>query len=301
MTDVPVLEAHAARIAIDGATVVRELELSTRGSRVLLVGAAEPVMGALGTAVPSGRAFPPGVPQIVGGKLSLLGRDVALGEHRAIRGVAPLDPPLPANWTALEYLRWGARLGGAGAREARALGTGALEVLGLGMLGARRLRTFLAHEARALLVAFATVRRPEVIVLERTLDGLDERAGAWLRDVVGRAVGGRAAVISTSRIVPGTLTADLARTASDVCVLRDGALVVHADPAEAIGGARLYELTVPSGADALRDLLAARGLELRGGPRSWLLRLPSDLGPQDVLALAAEARAAVTVCVPLIG
>ena len=84
-------------------------------------------------------------------------------------------------------------------------------------------------------------------------------------------------------------------------MLRDGELVLQATPSSMLAGARCYELTVVAGADALREALARRGVELNGGPQHFSVTLPGELGPSDVLAAAASARASVVGCLPLIG
>jgi hypothetical protein len=84
-------------------------------------------------------------------------------------------------------------------------------------------------------------------------------------------------------------------------VLRSGRLVAHADPALLMGSARVFEVTVHGAADALREALAAQGLELSGGPTHYLVRAPEGAGASDILVAAARARAAVIDCLPVMG
>jgi ABC-type multidrug transport system ATPase subunit len=297
----PTLEAEGARIMVGHTTALADLSVRTRGDRVLLAGSAEALVAAI-IGVPPGPhdhdADPPA--RVVEGALRVGGADVATGQHVARCGVAPLQPLLPPKWTVQEYLGWGARLGGARKPAAKALARRAVDRLGLGGLRRRRLRGLGPLDQRAVLVALAVVRDPPVIVLDNPLAGLqDEEVTALLR-VVAAAAEGRAAIIAVPQLTAPSPAAQLARTATDVCLFRGGELVLTAEPANLFGAATVYEVTVKAGAEELRKALAERGFDLRGGPEHFSLSLPQDRGPSDVLTEAAKVRAAVTSCVPLL-
>jgi len=304
MTGEPaLLQARDVSIAVDGSTMVTGLTFETRGTSVLLVGSTKLLLATIsGAPMAAGDGLlPEGLARVVSGTLRLLGEDVARGEHRKICGVAPLDPAMPPSWTASEYLRWGARLGGAGRRDARVLAEAALRRLELAELGRRRLHTIAPIYRRALVIALAGLHGPQALVVEAPFEGLEERSRAYMLHVLERAAPGCATLIGTPRLTVGTVVAKLAATASDICLLRDGELMLQADPSAMMGGARHYELTVRAGADALRAELAERGVTLHGGPLHFCVNLPDGLGPSDVLTAAAKARASVVGCVPLIG
>ncbi|MBI4700660.1 MAG: ABC transporter ATP-binding protein [Deltaproteobacteria bacterium] len=302
---VPVLLAQAARIAVDGVVAYAELDLATRGDRVLCMGDTGPLLGALcGTSrVAPGRGDGPpgGLARVVAGSLRLLGRDVRRGEHYAASGLAPLDPPLPARWPVVDYLGWAARLAGASARASRALAHATLDRLGLADLGRRRLGVLGTPERRAAVIAQALVATPPLIVVEDPLCGLEGHAALWIQTVLGRAVAGRAALVSAGRVVLEGAAGELLRSATDLCVLRGGRLVAQAAPAELLPAAAMYELTVRRGAEALRQELAEAGMALTGGPLHFCLRLPEHASVTDALAAAARVRAVVISCSPLLG
>jgi ABC-type multidrug transport system ATPase subunit len=294
--DVPVLAAQAARIAVADTTSISELTLSTHGARVLMVGATESLMASL-TGVPMNDG---GGARVVAGSLLLLGRDVARGDHREVAGLMAFEPPMPMSWNAAEYLHWRARLRGISEGMAAAVHA-VLNELELERLLHRRLDSLNPEERRALRLAAALLGEPAVLVLDQPLRGLDERAAAWLLELLARATAERAAIVSIADIAPGSMSGELANSASDVCLLRDGQLLLHADPRDLFAEARVFELTVRSHADELRDALERRGIELRGGPKHFWLSAPANMGVGDVLHAASEARAAVVSCVPLLG
>ena len=297
-TSAPVLSARAARIAVAGATAIAALDLSTRGARVLLVGASGPLVAAIAGAPLAGAGD---VAEVMSGRLELGGFDVARGAHRRRCGVALADAPFPPRWRANELLRWCARLSGVPRRAAAPRAQATAEQLGLSALQARRLGSLSVAERRALGIAAAVVHEPEVVVVHDPLEGLED-AEAWpLLGVLGRACAGRAAVITIPRLWGlSSPAAQLARTATDICLFRDGELVLHAPPTALLAGLQLLQLTVLEGAAALREALAARGLDLTGGPRHFALQLDHRTTVSDVLSAAAEVDAAVVTCLPLV-
>jgi len=297
----PTLEAQDARVVVGDAAMMVGLSLRTRGDRVLMVGSTEALVAAIGGisrfSVSDGADL---AARITDGWLRVAGADVASGDHVARCGVAPLEPLVPPGWTVQEYLGWGARLGGAPRGDAKALVGRALERLGIGALRRRKLGGLARVDRRAVTLALAVVRDPAVILVDDPLANLTDDEVTALLTVQAAAAEGRSAIITVPHLAAHSPAAHLARTATDVLVFRGGELVLTAEPASLFGAATVYELTVQEGAEALRTALAKRGIDLRGGPEHFSVSLPGDQGPSDVLAAAAEVRAAVTTCVPLL-
>ncbi|HZO17224.1 MAG TPA: hypothetical protein VFB62_28300 [Polyangiaceae bacterium] len=288
------LEAKGARVVIDGAVVIESLTFATRGDRVIVIGDAEGLMAVL-TGAPRGtngqRA------RLAGGELALQGHDVSTGAHRAIAGLAPRDLPLWNRWSVQDYLVWNARLMGYRPRAARARALAVLELLGLQDGRKRRLSTLTLVAKRALALAAALLNEPKVVVIESPFEEVDAQGRAYLEGLVMRATTGRAAIVSLAELANAPEA--LLQQASDAVVMRDGRLLAHDTPGALLGGARLFEVAVARGADALRAELANTGLELSGGPVHFVLRLPEGKSPSDLLAAAARARAAVLTCAPM--
>jgi ABC-2 type transport system ATP-binding protein len=317
MTAAPLIDATDVRIAVDGVVAIERLTLKTRGDRVLLAGDPSALIAAITGAPLSSRASAhaaspqasgvsadeelPGEANVTSGTLLLAGRNVAEGAHAAVMGAAPLDPPLPPGWTAEEYVTWGARLGGAPRRAARELAASALERVGLLSARRRAAISLSMPERRALILAQAAVLAPSVLVAEAPLRGLEGDAATFVLSALQGATEGRRAVLTVTRLDPGSPEGALARGADHLVLLAGGEIAVEGSPEELYGGARVYRLTVQRNAVPLRAELANRGIDLRGGPLRFSAALPAGTSTRDLLLAAQAVKAAVTELMPVIG
>ncbi|AUX27102.1 ABC transporter ATP-binding protein [Sorangium cellulosum] len=308
----PLLDARAARVAVDDVVALDGLTATTRGDRVLCAGDTGALFAAL-TGIPRSASrrpaavaaaddaqdAAPGEARVVAGRLAIAGRDVARAAHRAACGAAPLDPPLPLAWTAEAYVGWGARLAGATARAAAELAPVALARVGLGAAGKRAVRTLALPERRALVLAQAIATAPAVLIAEDPLVGLDDGAAAFVLAALAGATEGRGALLTAARLDVDGPRGAVVRGATDVLVLAGGELAFAGAFAEIAAGGRTYALTVRSNAEPLREELAARGIALRGGPARFCAALPEGATPRDVVLAAARCRAAIVELTPL--
>jgi ABC-2 type transport system ATP-binding protein len=217
-----------------------------------------------------------------------------------ICGTAPLDPPVPADWTAEANVAWSARLAGASARAARELAGPALTRVGLAALRRRVLGSLAVPERRALLLACAIVTSPEILIAEAPLSGLEGSAFDVVLAAVAAATEGRRAILSGSRIDPGAPESALSRGASYVIVLLAGEVALEGAPRDLFSAATIFGLTVRSNAEPFRTELASRGIALRGGPLRFSAALPDGATSTDILAAARAADAALVELVPLV-
>ncbi len=296
--------ARQATVSVDGTVAIRSLELTTRGDRVLLVGSTRPLVTVLAGAQPH-----PGAPgaeavtaTVTAGELSVLQHSVKSGAHRKLCGIALCEPPLPWRWSVQEYIGWAARLDGATAKASRSLVSATVSSLSLTGIVRARLRMLSRIERRLVVLASAIVSQPAVVLVDNPFDGLDDADARRMHHGLARALDGRGSIISIPQIHLAAPSGELAKTSTDIVLMRDGAVVLQADAIELLASGRYYELKVLERADALKANLAEAGLELVGtGPHHFSLVLPESLGPSTVLAAAARARAPVTSCVPIIG
>jgi len=300
----PLLRADGARIAIGGATAIASLSLVTRGDRVVLGGDAAALMQVLllpgsGLALAGDDWIPPAA--VVAGTVSVQGQDVGRGEQVTATGLAALDPPMPGSWRIEEYLRWAGRLSGLGRRAARDAATASLERLRMHAGRRRVVRSLKRVERRAVALAQALVGDPAVLICERPFANLGAQEAAFLAPLLERASASRATVVSVDRLVPPGPEAELARTATDICVLRGGELVAHAAPGELWGGGAVAEVTVRRHGPRLHERLLARGATVRGGPTHYAVTLPDGMSLTDLLGIAASVAAPVVRCTPLLG
>lgn len=308
----PVLSADGARIAIDGAVAVDRFTLVSRGDRVILAGDPGALLAAI-TGVPrsatgaakassdDGDEELPGEAFVVAGALLVGGKSVADGAHFAVIGAAPLDPPLPDAWSVLEHVTWGARLAGASRWTAPSLADTALGRVGLREVRKKAIRALALHERRALALAQAVVSQPDVLIAEAPLSGLDGPAAVFVHRAIAGATEGRRAILSVSRLDPASPEGALARDASHLVVMSGGEIALEGSPGELFSGAKVYALTVHTNADALRDELAARGIELRGGPVRFSAALPAGETTRALLLASRAAAAPLVELSPVIG
>jgi ABC-2 type transport system ATP-binding protein len=304
------LTARNARLAVDGVTSIDGLTLCSFGDRVVVVGDATALMGAL-TCVPLGarpRRDGSGEPEeaigevyVAGGALEVAGANVAEKSHLRLAGVAPLDPPLPSGYTPVEYVACGARLGGANRRGARDLAERVLADVGMHLAKGRALSSLAKPERRALVLAQAIVGSPAVLIAEAPLSALEGAAADFVRCALEVASRGRRLLASVKCLSPSASEADLARTASYAAVLRGGQLVLEGAPSDVLLSNRAYTVTVPVNADLFRTALASVGADIRGGPTRFGVLLPRALSPIDILRAASSARAPILELVALVG
>ena len=297
----PLFEAQALRVAIDGAVALEQTDLLSVGHRVALVGDVAPLMALL-TNVPLGATSAElaleaggdatGVATVASGALRILGADAGRGEHLARAGVAPHDPPLATDLTCEAYVGWSARLGGMG-RAALDRARESLERVGLGKSRKRTIASLARAEKRALVIAGALATSPELLVADMPLSGLEGSEAAFVLAALNAASEGRASIVSLARMSPASPEASIAAGASDVAYFSRGELVLSGRPTSLAAGARLFGLTVRCNAEALRDELVSRGIELTGGPLRFAAHVPEGRDTRDILAAAAAARAAV--------
>ena len=306
MSDRPaLLSASEARIAIDGVTAIERLTLESRGDHVAIAGEPRALMAAI-TGVPladpsAQDGDPPGEALVVAGSLSIAGHDVAERAHLATIGAAPLDPPLPPAFTAIEYVAWSARLAGSPPRAARDLAEAALARIALADARKKKLNALSWPERRALSLAQAIVMGPDVLVAESPLASLEGAAAAYVMRALLAASEGRRAIVSIARLDEGSAEGALARGASHLVVLAGGEVAVEGAPADLFAASKIVSLLVRTHVEPLRAELAARGIELHGGPARFSARLPAGATPRDILVAASAARSAVLELIPVLG
>lgn len=301
----PLLRADGVRITIDDVVAMEHLDAEVTGDRLVIAGESLPLMAVLlGAPLEGGVDLepseePPSEAEISAGVLEVMGLAVAEGKHHEVVGGAPLDPTLPADWTVGEYLIWSGRLAGARPRTAQQHAIAALERVGLPGAGRRAIRTLALAERRALVLAQASIESPAVLVADAPLSELDEAGAAFVSQALAQVTVGRKAIISTRRLLPGTPEGDLAQGATDVLVFMRGALAASGTPSQVLAGASVYGLLIRGETDGLREALAERGLELRGGPHRFSVALPEDAGTRDILSAVAASGVVLLEMQPL--
>jgi ABC-type multidrug transport system ATPase subunit len=153
-------------------------------------------------------------------------------------------------------------------------------------------------ERRLFVLAQATVNEPRAIVIEDPLQGIDPRAQSVIMAALAEVTQGRVAILCLPRLSSRGPESELVRTASHVCLLRDGQLLLDGDPGRLLAGMGLFAVTVSRNAGAFCTELENIGARVSGGPLHFSVTVPEPLGALDVVAAAAKAGASLLSCVP---
>ncbi|HHH27449.1 MAG TPA: ATP-binding cassette domain-containing protein [Polyangiaceae bacterium] len=304
MSGARLLEADAARLASDAGLRASALGFVTEGDLVVLAGDCALLVGAL-TGVPfaelSDDDSAASVARLVGGTLRVMGKDVGREEHREVLGMMPAAVAMPDDMTPLELLRWEARLATGKRRGSGALAEAALQRVGLMPLAKRRISSLGVAERKGVALAAAIVGEPPALLLDHPLQGLDERGQLWMMRALEELASRHRLLIATPRLATDGSLGAIMGAASDIVVLRHGAVVAHGPPASLLSEASTFAVTVEHGAEALGERLQRMGVALDGGPLHFSVRLKPPHGPSDVLRAAHDTGAVVVACVPLVG
>ncbi len=191
-------------------------------------------------------AVPPGITSLVGpngsGKSTLMNLVTGLlrpsrGEVRVL-GMDPRDPEVffrrvgyctqfdsfPRGFTGRRFLRAFLEVHGFPRSEARALADEAIERVGLGDAAGRRIAGYSKGMRQRIKLAQAICHRPDVLILDEPLNGLDPMARAEIIDLFRRlASEGRHLVISSHILHEVDLISD------QVVILNQGYVVAEGD------------------------------------------------------------------------
>lgn len=283
----PLLQAENLRIDLEGVIALERTSFRTEGSSLALAGEVTALMSALA-----------GIAKPMAGSLRLFGRDVGKGEHLEIVGLAPLDPPLPPKWTALDYVAWSARLAGIPKSSSKRLSRDALASLDASSLSEVELGRLGVAERRVVLLAHAIVAAPKVVIASMPLANLEGAAAEYVLRAFERATQERAFIASVSRLDPASPEHAIAARANDLLVFGSGRLLRSGKLDVSSPRASTYELWVRGHAEALKGNLAARGIELHGGPDRFWVRLPEGVDTDTLFAASIETEAPIVQLLP---
>lgn len=221
--------------------------------------------------------------------------------RQGVAAGAPLDPPLPSDWTVHQYVTWSARLARHARGTARALGSEAIERMKLEPHAKTKLSQVAASARRAAVIAGAIATGATTLLLEDPLAGLTGETARSFARVIVRALPDRQSAVFAARVA---LDSPLALAADEAIVL-DGALVAaQGPPAEIAAGESAFVLRIGGDAHAFLAAMKEQGGKLLVGspdPTS-LARMTVDLGDlrtRDVLRIAETSNAVVLELRPL--
>ena len=269
-----VLDQVSRRLA--GRTVVRALDLNLARGEVL------GLLGVNGAGKSTTLRMIAGVLAPSSGTVRLGGVDLYEQPERARRqiGYLPETPPLHAELTATEFLRFCARLHGIARGAVAAAVDRALERCELGEVRHRPLAALSKGFRQRVGLAQAIVHEPELIVLDEPASGLDPVQAMRLRELV-RSLGAAHAVVLSTHVLP-----DVSACCDRVAILHHGelrhaGLILADEGALRVGVAREVRA---------EDWLALPLLDTATAidARHWRLRLKPGASAGALAALVVE-------------
>ena len=272
----PVLRLQHAGRRLGGRAVVRALDLEVERGEVL------GLLGVNGAGKSTTLRMIAGVLAPSEGRVSIDGEDPyerpAIARRRI--GYLPEVPPLHAELTPLEFLRFCARLRGLPRAALAAAVERAVERCGLGEVRGRPIAALSKGFRQRVGIAQAIVHEPALIVLDEPASGLDPVQALNLRELVRSLGAAHAVVLSTH------LLADVAACCDRVAILHHGELrhLGPARPADA-SAVRVGVVKPLAASDwlALPMVEAAEPLDAQ----HWRVRL-RDGTPVDAFARAVS-------------
>jgi ABC-2 type transport system ATP-binding protein len=158
----------------------------------------------------------------------------------------------------------------------------------------RRVKGYSLGMRQRLALAAALLGEPRILILDEPANGLDPQGMRWLRDLLReQAAGGRTVLVSSH------LLSEVAQTADELIVIRDGKLVAEASLDEfTTGGAAPMLVRVrASDPDRLAAGLTGRGASVeRDGEAALLV---SGMSGEEIGGLALELGLAIHELAPL--
>jgi ABC-2 type transport system ATP-binding protein len=286
----PLLASESLRVDVARIPAVDGLSLTSTGDRLLVLGAPRALFEASAGLRPSTR-----------GELRVSGELPIDALRRGVAASAPLDPPMPPDWTVRHYVTWSARLAGHARATSVALADDAIERMKLEAHVTTKLARVPVSARHAAVIAGALATGATIMFIEDPLAGLAAETARSFARVIVRALSGRRSAIFAARVA---LDSPLA-LAADEAIIVEGALVAaQGAPAEIAAGESAFVLRVGGDAQAFLAAVKERGGRLLVGPPEpkALARMTVDFGglrTRDVLSIAAASNAIVLELRPL--
>ena len=277
--------AEDLRVDVDGVPACDGLTFRTSGDRVLVLGAPRALFESL-----------TGLRPVVRGALSIRGSAASAATREGLVAGAPLDPALPAKWTALEYVTWSSRLVGHSAGDARSLAKEAMARVQLGPLATLPLARLVTHARRAVVLAAALATDAAVLVVDDPLATLPEEvARTWARILV-QALEERPWIVLAARV---SLTSPLAMNADEALVVSASRVDAQGPPAEIAAADRRFVARIHGSLESLGKRLAERGARMDIQGAQVVLELGDSVTTAELLAMCAEADVTLVEMVPV--
>jgi ABC-2 type transport system ATP-binding protein len=198
------------------------------------------------------------------GTVTIGGTDLvsASAEFRSRIGYLPEDPPLYKEMTVSEFLLYVGQLKGRSAAEVMAELPRVLETCQLKHVEHRVIQELSHGYRKRVGIAQAIIHRPELVILDEPISGLDPKQIAEMRSVV-RALGKQCTVLISSHIL-----SEISETCDRLLVLNGGRIVAQGREAELAAAAQIGGSRVTLQVRATRELVEG-ALRSVSGLQKW--------------------------------
>lgn len=222
------------------------------------------------------------------GKATILGEPVPSPEAMGKVGFLPENPYVYPYLTPREFVSLCGRLNGMGGKTLASEVERVIERVGIGYAIDRPVRALSKGMLQRTGFAAALVHRPELLVLDEPMSGLDPVGRKEIRDlIVEESEAGRTVFFSSH------ILSDVELLCEHVCILRQGKVVAKGSIDELLGeGVRRTEITIADATDDLASELGELAESSRRLGKSLVLEIQGDDVVKTVLvrSLASNAR-----------
>ena len=167
-----------------------------------------------------------GILRPTSGSISLNGLDVSTEGSRAVLGYLPQDFGYYPSFSALDFLLYLGALKGMERKQAKERSLELLEVVGLGEVARKKIRTFSGGMKQRLGIAQALLNRPKLLILDEPTAGLDPKERVRFRTLIEEQ-GKESIVLLSTHIV-----SDVEHIAGRILMVKDGQLIYDGSAAD---------------------------------------------------------------------
>ena len=279
----PVLQIDDVRVDVSGVPEVDGLSVQSTSNRIALLGANQALFDALrGVRAPSR------------GRIAIAGKDPRALLRAGALASAPLDPAMPAKWTAHTYASWCARLAGRPTTAAEKESETRLQELGVDprmVLGKAPVEI-----RRAVVLAGAIATGASSIVIADPGSGLAPSIGRQIGKSAIKALEGKSWVLFAATL---PIASPFALEVEEAFVVRGSRVLAQGAPAEIASLDRAYTVRAIGDIAAFARLVEEAGGRVTARGEQLAVDLGAELEVRDLFALAEDAKAAVVEVVPL--